>query len=63
MIENTTELNTTVSYGAVIHIRCVFGFEKLSGPDNITCIQNTSFYGLDDVTCQREYLITFSLGR
>ena len=55
-IENTTELKIPVSYGSVIPIRCVSGYEKLSGPDAVTCLQNTTFYGLDDVACQSESL-------
>ena len=62
-IENTTTLKTPVTYATVISIRCVGGFEKLSGPDAVTCMENTSFYGLDDVKCHSKYLITFPLGR
>ena len=50
-IENTTELKSPLSYGDVIPIRCVSGYEKLSGPNNVTCLQKTTFYGLDDVIC------------
>ena len=50
-IENTTELKSPLSYGDVIPIQCVSGYEKLSGPDIVTCLQNTTFYGLDDVIC------------
>ena len=38
-LENTTKLKIPVSYGDVIPIRCVSGYE------------NTTFYGLDNVTC------------
>ena len=47
-------------YGTVIRIGCIGGHEKLSGPDAVTCIESTSFYGLndiDDVSCPREYKI------
>ena len=61
-MENTTELKTPVTYGTAITIRCTTGYKKLSGPDAVTCIENTTFYGLDDVKCYSEYTITFSLG-
>ena len=59
-IENTTELKIPVSYGAVIPVRCVCGYEKLSGPDAVTCIENTTFYGIDDIVCygNRKCMIT-----
>ena len=50
-IENTTELTTPVSYGTVIPIGCVDGYQKLSGQKAVTCIENTTFYGLDEVVC------------
>ena len=54
-IENTTELKIPVLYGTVIPVRC-FG-PKLSGPDAVTCIENTTFHGLDEVVCCK-YMIT-----
>ena len=50
-IENATDLKITVAYGTVIPIRCVSGYEKLSGPDVVICIENTTFCGLDDILC------------
>ena len=35
-IENVTNIQIPVRYGAVIPIKCVDGSEKLSGPDVIT---------------------------
>ena len=58
-IENTTELKTPVTYGAVVPVRCVTGYQKISGPDVVTCIESTNFYELDDVKCHSEYKITF----
>ena len=55
-IENTTELKLPVSYGARIPVRCVHGYQKLSGPHAVTCIRDT-FYGLDEVACYGEYEI------
>ena len=55
-IENTTELKLPVSYGARIPVRCVHGYQKLSGPHAVTCIGDT-FYGLDEVVCYSEYEI------
>ena len=60
-IENTTALNSPVLHGTVIPIQCVGGFEKLSGPDAVNCIENTTFYGLDDVICSGEYTTTSAL--
>ena len=55
-IENTTELKLPVSYGARIPVRCVDGYQKLSGPHAVTCIGDT-FYGLEKVVCYSEYEI------
>ena len=55
-IENTTELKIPISYRSLTPIRCVSGYVKLSGLDAVTCLQNTTFYGLDDVACQSETL-------
>ena len=55
-IENTTELKLPVSHGARIPVRCVDGYQKLSGPHAVTCIGDT-FYGLDEVVCYGEYEI------
>ena len=49
---NTTELKTTVTYGTVIPIKCVNGYNRTSGPDVVTCIEKTTFSGLDDVFCK-----------
>ena len=60
-IENTTELKLPVSYGDRIPVRCVHGYQKLSGPHAVTCIGDT-FYGLDDVVCYGEYEIISPMG-
>ena len=57
-IESITAFMIPVTYGTIIPIRCVGGYGKLSGPDAVTCIANTTFHGLDDVSCLGEYLIT-----
>ena len=51
-IENATEMKTPILHGTEIQIRCVNGYEKLSGPDTVTCLHNTSFTGLDDILCR-----------
>ena len=53
---NTSEVKIPVSYGTVIPIHCFDGYQKLSGPGAVTCIQNTTFYGLDNISCVGEYL-------
>ena len=63
-IENVTELIFPILYGTEIPIRCVSGYEKSSGTDTVTCLQNTSFIGLDDIRCNQsgKHMITFLLG-
>ena len=59
-IEITGERSNPVRYGTVITIKCGTGYMTL--PDTVTCIENTNFYGSDDVECSSEYMTTFSLG-
>ena len=57
-----TALESPVTYGTEIPIRCIGGFEKLSGPEAVTCIEGTTFFGLDDaddLSCPSEYMIFF----
>ena len=61
-IENTTDLKTPLTAGAVVQIRCVGGQDKLSGPGAVTCIEGTNFSGLNNVTCYSKYSLTSSLG-
>ena len=42
-IENATELKTPVTYGAIIPVRCVPGYQKISGPDAVICIETLTF--------------------
>ena len=62
-IENVTELIFPILHGTEIPIRCVTGYEKSSGTDTVTCLQNTSFSGLDDIRCNKsgKHTITFHL--
>ena len=50
-IENATKLDIPIAYGNVIPIRCVDGYLKLTGPDAVTCSENTTFIGLDYIVC------------
>ena len=50
-IQSTTSLSIPVAYGYVIPISCVDGSMKLYGPDNITCLDDNTFSGLDNVCC------------
>ena len=50
-IENATELKIPVSSGTVVPIRCVLGYQQLSGPDAVTCTTSATFSGLEDVVC------------
>ena len=50
-IENADKLESPIRYGTIVQIRCVNRYEKLYGPVAVTCIENTNFYGLDDVKC------------
>ena len=59
-IENTTELKFPVTAITVIPIRCADGYMK-SGSDAVICLQNTTFYGVDDVLCFSKCMITFPL--
>ena len=54
---------TPIRYGAEIRVGCVTGYQKISGPDAVTCIESTTFYGLDDVYCLGKYTILFSFRR
>ena len=49
-IEHSTELKFPVSSGATISVRCADGFQKLSGPDAVTCSEG-KLDGLDDIHC------------
>ena len=63
-IENVTELKILILHGTEIPIRCASGYEKSSGPDAVTCLQNTLFTGLDDIRCNQsgKHMITFLSG-
>ena len=64
-IENATQLIIPILHGDEIPIRCASGYEKSSGPDAVTCLQNTSFTGLDDIQCNQsgKHMITFPFGK
>ena len=55
-IENVNQLK---SHGTVIQIECVDGYDKLSGPDAVTCLDDNTFPGLDDVFCSSEYMFVY----
>ena len=59
-IENTTSFKIPLTAGAVLQIRCVGEYEKLSRPDAVTCFEDITFYGLNDVICCSKYAITSS---
>ena len=57
---NIGGLKIPVIFGTVLSIRCEVGYEKLSGSDAVTCLENTTFDGLNDVSCLCEYSLTGS---
>ena len=54
-VENVTVIKVPVRYGTAIPIKCVGGYGKLSGPDVVTCLDDTTFAGLDNIRCCSEY--------
>ena len=48
---------TNVTYGTKVPIKCADGYKKISGPDAVTCFENTNFYGLDEVSCLGEDIL------
>ena len=53
LVENVTDLSFPVSSGDVIPVKCVSGYEKFSGPDTVTCDQDTTYIGLENITCTK----------
>ena len=59
-IENSTDIEVPIPYGTVVPIKCTGSNRKLSGPDNITCLENNTFSGLSDIYCSGKYKILYS---
>ena len=54
-IVNITSFTVPIPYGAIIPIQCSDGYKKISGSDNITCLEDNTFSGLSDIQCFCKY--------